>query len=246
MINYSLYHVTESDHKVKRELDEMIPKSDLGMHYKLDCKTLPCCHEIFFTASEENKCLSRIWMGYGKHEKSVANWGAVFTLEEYRGQGICGKLLSYCFECLPSLEVPPLALFCTAGTRRLADLYGKFGFVPAIHGWHYGPLYRPLGNSPTTFQTFCNQYYTETKYLKTVPATFDYRNEIDCLLKFALTDIGLEYGINGETDLADILMKNPNRAKIILTAENRCVGWILDGKSQIHPNYCNTPIIESD
>ena len=55
-------------------------------------------------------------------------------------------------------------------------------------------------------------------------------------------DVGERFGINGTTDIWPIILNEPQRAKIILTKENKCVGWMLDGKSQIHPLYRNIKI----
>ena len=78
---------------------------------------------------------------------------------------------------------------------------------------------------------------TETDELHTVNATFAWRNEIDCLLRFALIDLGEAFGINGVNDIWPIILDKPERVKIILTREKRCVGWMLDGETQIHPKY---------
>ena len=69
------------------------------------------------------------------------------------------------------------------------------------------------------------------------------RNEIDCLLRFALVDRGIPFGIGEERDLYPILMKSPERAKVLLTPDGKTVGWMLDGKAQVHPTYEKAQIL---
>ena len=53
-----------------------------------------------------------------------------------------------------------------------------------------------------------------------------------------MIDRGMSYDINGEIDLHMILLNTPERdAKVILTAEQKCAGWMLDGKAVVHPMY---------
>ena len=96
----------------------------------------------------------------------------------------------------------------------------------------------------TSFREFCAAYYTPAESLRAEKATFRYRNEVDCLLKFALLDLGLDYRILGEGDLNMILLNTPERdARVILTDEGRCVGWMLDGNICLHPAYEEEKII---
>ena len=235
MIKSEKYVVgSERDH-VYRSLYEMIPKDDKYMHLRLSGELLDVCNDIYFLTHDDGKGLSRLWMCYGKHENAVSNWGAVYTAEEARGKGLCARTLDYCFEQIDAMEDPPLALFCTAGD--VARLYKRYGFVPALKGTDKGPLYRPSANAPKTFGEFCESYYTPTDELFVIDADFGWRNEIDCLLRFALWDIGEEFGIKDVTDLYVLLMQTPERAKIILTKENRCVGWAVDDIMQLHPKY---------
>ena len=133
------------------------------------------------------------------------------------------------------MQTPPPALFCTAA--GMAVVYGKYGFVPALKGATYGPMYRPCGDSPKSFAEFCENYYTKSDELRAIDAHFGWRNEIDCLLKFALLDAGEEFGICGIGSLGELLRLEPHRAKIILTEEDKCVGWSVDGVVQLHPKY---------
>ena len=237
MIKSEKYIVgTEKDH-VYKCLYEMIPQQDKFLHYRLSGKANDVCTDTFFVTHEDGKGLSRVWMGYGRHENAACNWGAVFTQEEARGKGYCAMNLDYCFEVVNALENPPAALFCTAGSVGLTKLYSRYGFVPALKGADCGPLYRPCGNSPKTFQEFAENYYTPTSELVVKDADFGWRNEVDCLLKFALWDMGIKLEINCVESLNGILMDEPNRAKVVMTKENKCVGWMVDGVMQLHPAY---------
>lgn len=235
MIKSEKYIVGTEKDDVYKSLFKMIPKDDKYMHLRLSGALNNICTDIYFLTHDDGKGISRVWMGYGKHENSVCNWGAVYTEAEYRGKGYCAKNLDYCFEEIDALNDPPLALFCSAGD--VAALYRRYGFVPALKGTEKGPMYRPCGNSPKTFQEFCESYYIPTDELFIIDADFGWRNEIDCLLRFALLDIGETFGINGVDELRVLLMEEPERAKIILTKENRCVGWSVDGTIQLHPKY---------
>ena len=83
---------------------------------------------------------------------------------------------------------------CTAATGELTQLYGRFGFKPAIEGTDFGFLYMPLGNSPDTFREFHKTYYQPSDILYHRRASINYRHEIDCLLRFTYKDMGLEFG----------------------------------------------------
>jgi hypothetical protein len=235
MIKSESYTVGSSENTAYKILYEMIPQDDVYMHLRLSGALTEVCKDIYFVTHEDGKGISRVWMCYGNHENAVANWGAVFTEKEYRGKGYCAKNLDYCFEQIEAMKNQPLALFCTAGD--VTALYRRYGFVPAIMGTEQGPLYRPCAGSPKTFQEFCENYYTPTDELFVVDADFGWRNEIDCLLRFALLDMGEEFGINGINDLYLLLMKDPKRARIVLTKENKCVGWVVDDIMQLHPAY---------
>jgi hypothetical protein len=51
--------------------------------------------------------------------------------------------------------------------------------------------------------------------------------------------MGIKLEINCVESLNGILMDEPNRAKVVMTKENKCVGWMLDGIMQLHPAYEN-------
>lgn len=237
MIKTEKYIAGSDKNEVYHLLDSIILKDDRFLRKRLYGELTDVSNDLFFLAHNDKEGLSRIWMGYGKHENAVSNWGAVFTPEEHRGKGYCAKVLKYCFEELDSMKNPPAALLCTAGTLELTDMYKKYGFTTALRGKDRGPLYRPLGNSPKTFREFYEEYYTETDELFVVDADFGWRNEIDCLLRFALIDIGEYFGLKGINDLWPVIMDEPERAKIILTKENKCAGWMIDGEMQLYPIY---------
>ena len=242
MVTVKGYLVSRERDEVYTSLKNMIPTDDLYMHYRLDGNALDVCFDQYFAAIEEDKALSRLWMCWGKHKNSVANWGAFFTLPECRGRGIGGKVLDFCFNCVEDLPEKPVALFCTAGTLELTNLYKKYGFVPAIRNADRGPLYYPMQGSPKTFYEFYKNYYTPANTLYRKPADFGFRNEIDCLLKFAYIDMGLDFGIDGKM-LYEILLEGKESAEVLLTEEGKCVGWIFHDQIQLYPDYKDAKII---
>lgn len=238
MIKIEKYVVGSGENELYKMLKNNIPQEDVYMNCRLDGKFLDVCEDIYFVAHENGVILSRLWMCYPKHSNAVSNWGAFHTLEEHRGKGIGSKVLDFCFSEIAKLDNPPIGLFCTAGKPWLAKMYGKYGFVPALKNTSYGALYCPIKKSPETFQDLCKSYYTPAKELRAVKATFEWRNEIDCLLNFAMQDLGQSYAINGECNLYNILISTPQRdAKVILTEDNKCVGWMLDGQIKVYPLY---------
>jgi len=237
MVEFGTYAVDGKGGAIYESLYEMIPKEDVFLQYRLQGNLLDVTNEYFFLAHEGGKGLCRIWMSCGKRENAVGNWGAVYTQEEARGRGLCGRLLDYCFEEIDRIPDPPKALFCTAG--EITRVYRRYGFVPALKGAEIGPLYRPMAGSPATFQEFCEQYFTPADELFIVPGDFGWRNEVDCLLRFALTDMGIEYGIRGITDFWRVVLYEPERGKVLVTGDGKCAGWMVDGEMQLHPAYRN-------
>ncbi len=232
------YTVGSGENEIYEALCRSIPADDTYMRSRLSGKFLDVCEDVYFIALDGGKVASRLWMCYPRHDSAISNWGAFYTEEEYRGKGVGKRVLNFCFDEIKKLEKPPIGLFCSAGKQWLADMYSKYGFRPALKGASYGYLYCPLGDSPDNFQQFCEEYYIPAASLHTAKASFEWRNEIDCLFRFALADMGLDYSIGGEGDLYNILLNSPERGvKIILTEKKRCVGWMLDGKASIHPLY---------
>ncbi len=214
------------------------------MRHRASGKAAEECTDVYYLCTnEDNDLVSRLWMGWGKHAGAVGNWGYFFTEPEYRGQGIGRKMLDFWFSDIMTRQDLPKALFCTAGDEKLTKLYATYGFRPALKDATFGPLYCPLGDSPSTFAEFCEQYYTPAKSLDFKKATLEWRHEIDCLLKFAMLDAGLNYLPEGMTSLeASFLENGAKRVDIIFTDTNIPVGLsrVRDGGKcdvSIHPSY---------
>lgn len=195
------------------------------------------CHDTFYVAHEDGKAASRLWMGWGRHKDAIGNWGNFYTVEEYRRRGIGGGLLKLWYEDFRRVTEPPLCFLCTTGSKDITDLYGRFGFRPAIEGREYGPLYRPNGDSPATFREFYTAYYQPSAVLYLRPATVEYRHEIDCLLRFVYVDMGLSFGLGGLASIEEGLLREPHRTKMLFSEDGHCVGWQFDDRVQMHPMY---------
>lgn len=246
---FEKYTPESGNNYAKNMLLEMIDNENLNeeayiqmMKRRIEGKVADQCYDLYYIAHENDKCCSRLWHGWGKHELAVGNFGHFMTLPELRGQGIGKKLLEMWFEDLNNHLNPPAALFCGAAPRA-AKLYFPYGFRPAIEGTDSGPLYMPIGDSPETFREFCEMYYTSATYLVSKPATVEWRHEIDRLLHFALKLHDIELGIGNVKTLEYALINCPESAKIIFTDQNRCVGWMIDGVAQIHPRYVGIKIL---
>ena len=122
-------------------------------------------------------------------------------------------------------------------------MYSKFGFVPAIEGREFGPLYMPIGDSPATFLEFCDSYYKPSDNLHLRCASIGYRHEIDCLLRFVYINMGLDFGIGDISYIEDALLHFPERCGMLFSNDSHCVGWSLDGEIQVHPLYKNSRIV---
>lgn len=225
------------------DLDLGVPYAEM-MRYRIDGHAAPECQDVYYLCTDENDDLvSRLWMGWGKHDGAVGNWGNFFTSPECRGQGIGRKMLDFWNSDVHSRGDAPIALFCTAGDEGLTKLYEPYGFRPALKGTKCGPLYCPLGDSPETFEEFCADYYKPAKSLIFKKATLEWRHEIDCLLKFAMLDMGLDYLSCGMVSLESSLLENgAKRIDIIFTDTGIPVGLarVRDGGKcdiSIHPSY---------
>ncbi len=201
--------------------------------------------DVYYVAHEDGKALSRHWMGWGKHKDSIGNWGNFYTAEECRGKGIGGKLLNMWFEDFKSRSDLPLCFFCTAN-KELTEVYGRFGFRPALDGKDCGPLYLPVGNSPETFREFADGYYKPSDAVYHRPVDIGYRHEIDCLLRFYYYNNDLQFGFV-EDDMhyleAGYLYHQDNTG-MLFSQDGHCVGWSYNGKIQIHPLYEKCEIIK--
>ena len=199
------------------------------------------CADTYFVALDGDDCVSRLWYGWGTHESAIGNFGNFLTLEEYRGQGIGTRLLEMWYADLQSRSDLPLALFCTSAPKA-ALMYEKYGMRPIAQDAAYGPSYMPLGKSPARFADFCDQFYQPSSYLISRPASFAYRHEIDCLLKFALSVRGESLGIGEIPSAEHAILYAPDRAQMLFTERGTCVGWSVDGQAQAHPAYRNLKI----
>ena len=68
------------------------------------------CHDVYYTAMDGDRAVSRHWMGWGKHANAIGNWGNFLTIEEYRGKGIGGSVLKKWWDDLHSPDHCPLPL----------------------------------------------------------------------------------------------------------------------------------------
>lgn len=217
------------------------------MRWRLSGKIADECHDTFFIAYDDNRCLSRLWHGWGNHREAVGNFGNFRTRDNFRGKGIGNQILAAWFHEVTTCRNPPAGLFCSAGNtpehKYLVELYGRYGFRPAVHGTSGGALYCPLNGSPDSFQEFCECYYTPSQRLTIQPASVEWRHEIDCLLMFALRDLNQLFGLPGVSNLEDALL-NPakGKAEVIFTDNGHCVGWTFAPTGgtkciQLHPVY---------
>lgn len=225
-----------------RDIDKGKSYADM-MRLRVSGQVSSACNDVYYVAHELGRALARHWNGWGKHPDAIGNWGNFYTDEQYRGQGIGGKLLQFWFEDFQSATDLPLCFLCSTGTRELASLYSRFGFRPAIEGTECGPLYMPVGDSPASFREFCATYYRPSAVLEHRPADVAYRHEIDCLLRFVYMDRDLQFGIKGLPGIEQALLYYPNRCGMLFSDDGHCVGWSFDGETQVHPLYIDSIIV---
>ena len=232
-------------------LFEMMREHDLGKSYadmirlRLGGGAADTCRDTYYVAREGKKALARLWTGWGAHEDAIGNWGNFFTDEEHRGKGIGAALLTLWLSDFEGRSDLPLCLLCSAGTKELTDLYGRFGFRPAIEGTDHGGLYLPLGKSPASFRSFYREYYTPSPVLYHKRATVGYRHEIDCLLRFALRDLGVAFGIGDMNSVEAALLYHADRCGMLFSTDGHCVGWSMDGVRQVYPLYEASSVVEA-
>ena len=200
------------------------------------------CTDIYYIALQDGALVSRLWNGWGKHPDAVGNFGNFQTNADLRGQGIGRQLLFTWQANLRARADAPLALFCNAGAEHLVKLYEPYGFRLAVDGTSVGPLYCPLGDSPSTFRAFCERYYAKVGEVVAVPATVGYRHEIDCLLRFALLNSGITLGLPGIGSMEQAYLQG--RLGDLLLYQNgagHIVGWGLKTENgiekQLYPAY---------
>lgn len=129
------------------------------------------------------------------------------------------------------------------GEKRAAKLYFPYGFNTIEKDAAWGSLYMPLGDSPKDFRELCENYYQPSSLLFRRPASVEWRHEIDCLLKYSLWSMGIDYTIDGKI-LEQALLYSPGAAELLFTEGGRCVGWMLDGVIKTHPKYARPEIVK--
>lgn len=213
------------------------------MQYRVAGKAAQMCEDVYFIAMLDGEILSRLWHGWGKHPNAVGNFGNFLTKEEAQGQGIGRMMLDAWYEDLMQREDRPMGLFCSAKNNFLIDLYARYGFRQAVIKPTFSMLYKPLDGSPADFNELCEDYYCEAKELIVLPATVEWRHEIDCLLKFSMAAAGEHFGLPGCGTLEEsIVWPEKGSAEILFTEKNRPVGWSYtpaggEKQWQIHPKY---------
>lgn len=199
------------------------------------------CDDTYFLATEDGKCVSRLWYGWGRHPDAIGNFGNFKTDPAFRGRGIGAALLERWFADLQNRpkEDLPLALFCTSAQSMIDRHYGKYGFRPAITPGRGGPTYCPLGDAPETFAEFCEDYYRPCDALRFVEGDIGWRHEIDCLLRFAFMADGKDFGLPSVQSYEEAWLRvhaNPRCGKLecIIDARGHAVGWAFTphGKSR--------------
>ena len=224
-------------------LYDMLKNLDIGasyadmMRWRISGALSEDCHDVYYVAYENGRGVGRHWNGWGKHSDSIGNWGNFFVDSEYRGKGIGGNLLKLWWKDFNACDALPLCFLCSTGSKELTELYGRFGFVTAMEGAERGPLYMPIGDSPSSFREFYNSYYKPSDSIIHKRATVEYRHEIDCLLRFAFMDLGIPFGIGDVKSIESALLYNPERVGILLSDDGHVVGWSFDRKIQAYPLY---------
>ena len=246
---FKTYKPGESPSVACAALEEMMREVDVGVSYadtirlRLSGALADQCNDTYYVALDGDRALARHWNGWGKHPDAIGNWGNFYTDAACRGQGIGGALLRFWEEDFNAREDLPLCFLCSAATRELVAWYSKFGFRVAIEGTEFGALYMPIGNSPSSFREFYTGYYKPSAVLYHKRATFEHRHEIDCLLRFALRDLGASFGIGECTSLESALLYYPERAGLLFSLDGHCVGWSIDGEIQTYPLYEHSEIV---
>lgn len=231
-------------------ISEMMDGFDTGrsyadmMRHRISGAAADECNDIYYVAHEGGRGVSRHWMGFGRHDDAIGNWGNFYTVPESRGKGIGGKLLDFWYKDFKETEPKPLCFLCTAGSVELTRLYSRFGFRPAISGRNFGPLYMPVGDSPASFKDFCDAYYKPSSVLIHRPASIGYRHEIDCLWRFYFVENGLGFGLRGITCMDEGLLYHRERTGMLFSLDGHCVGWSFDGEIITHPLYKDSDILE--
>ena len=248
-LKFDIYTPGENAPRAADALKDALAFLDVGASYS-DMMRLRAsggaaeeCRDVYYLCTnEQNRLISRLWMGWGKHAGAVGNWGNFFTDEAFRGRGIGTKMLELWYADMISRTDVPVAFFCTTGAEKTARMYAPYGFRCAIKGATFGPMYCPLGNSPETFEEFCEQYYKPANALEFRPASIGWRHEIDCLYKFAMLALGSDYLPRGVESLERAILDNDKSVELIFTDKNIPVGVCRTGKDgkkdiTVYPSY---------
>ena len=201
------------------------------------------CTDNYYIAYNDEKCLSRLWTGWGKHKDSIGNFGHFLTLSECRGMGIGREILKMWIKDTRERPDAPLALFCSA-TPEITEIYRPYGFREAMPNTKGGYLYMPIGDSPESFEEFCDMYYQPSDKLVHKKATIEYRHEVDCLLRFAFALKGIEFTMGDFQYVEEYMVHCPERVGMLFSEDGHCVGWSLDGNTKVYPLYETVEIVE--
>jgi len=248
---FEKYIPGEPSNAAHRAIHSMMKSFDIGksyadmMRYRIDGKAADYCFDVYYVAHEEGVACSRLWMGWGRHNDAIGNWGNFYTDEAFRGQGLGGRLLDLWHEDIQGATNAPLCFLCTSGNPWATALYGRYGFRPIFAERQYGPLYKPVGNSPTNFDDFCEAYYRPSAVLYWRKAELAYRHEIDCLLRFVYAKRGLPFGFNGLSSVEEGLLYYPCHVGKLFSEDGHCVGWSFEDAVQLHPLYNGTVIVHA-
>ncbi len=187
--------------------------------------------DTYFLADDDGRCVSRLWHGWGRHADAIGNFGNFRTADAWRGQGIGATLLEMWHADLESrpADQRPLAFFCTSAHSMIERHYGKYGFRECF-GENGGPTFLPLGNSPTSFEAFCESYYAPCGEVRFVEGDVGWRHEIDCLLKFRCMARGEPFGLPSVPSYEEAWLRvreQPGCGKLECAVNGRghAVGW---------------------
>ena len=146
----------------------------------------------YFFAEIDGEIVGQMWYGWGRHAHPAANFGQVFVAARHRKKGIAERLFA-AFSKHYFDNSPPIAAFCTTGSEWVANIYKAAGFRTIDPKAGCGPLYCPKPGQPETFDEFADKFYRGqcAERAQAIPATMEYRHEIDCVLKFTLIRKGM-------------------------------------------------------
>ena len=201
------------------------------------------CTDNYYIAHKDGKCYSRLWTGWGKHKDAIGNFGHFLTLPEKRGQGLGREVIKKWTADIKSRGDAPLALFCTANAQ-ITEIYRPLGFREITPNKKGGFLYCPLGNSPENFDEFCKFYFVPGEKIYQKPASMQFRHEVDCLLRFAFSNLNEEFTMGDKFYVEDYFVNCPEKLSLFFDERNHVVGWGLENEFKIHPAYRNCEIIK--